>query len=55
MSTLRPAPLAAAGVCIAGPAVILLDLNLPRVSRLEVLQSVRRTPLVHSIPIIMLT
>jgi DNA-binding response OmpR family regulator len=37
------------------PAVILLDLKLPRVSGLEVLQAVRETPQLHSIPVVMLT
>jgi CheY-like chemotaxis protein len=37
------------------PAVILLDLKLPKVDGLEVLRTVRETPGLSSIPVVMLT
>ena len=37
------------------PAVILLDLKLPKVNGLEVLQTVRTTEALRSIPVVMLT
>ena len=37
------------------PAVILLDLKLPKVDGLEVLQEVRGTPALRSVPVVMLT
>ncbi len=37
------------------PAVILLDLKLPKVNGLEVLESVRATPALGSVPVVMLT
>ncbi|MBD9481741.1 response regulator [Pseudomonas sp. PDM14] len=37
------------------PAVMLLDLKLPKVDGLQVLKSVRETPELRSIPIVMLT
>ncbi|GAB7129571.1 response regulator [Silvimonas sp. JCM 19000] len=37
------------------PAVILLDLKLPRVDGLEVLKIVRETPDLRSVPVVMLT
>lgn len=37
------------------PAVILLDLKLPKVNGLEVLEAVRKTPALQSIPVVMLT
>ncbi|WP_194721666.1 response regulator [Noviherbaspirillum malthae] len=37
------------------PAVILLDLKLPKVNGLEVLQKIRRTPHLMSIPVIVLS
>jgi CheY-like chemotaxis protein len=37
------------------PAVVLLDLKLPKVNGLEVLQKVRSTPSLRSTPIVMLT
>jgi CheY-like chemotaxis protein len=37
------------------PAVILLDLKLPKVNGLEVLQSVRATESLRSVPVVMLT
>ena len=37
------------------PAVILLDLKMPKVSGLEVLQRVRATPALRSVPVVMLT
>jgi len=37
------------------PAVVLLDLKMPKVSGLEVLQKVRATPSLRSMPVVMLT
>ena len=37
------------------PAVVLLDLKLPKVTGLEVLKEVRATPALRSLPIVMLT
>jgi CheY-like chemotaxis protein len=37
------------------PAVVLLDLKLPKVNGLEVLQSVRADPLLRPVPVVMLT
>ena len=37
------------------PAVVLLDLKLPKVDGLEVLKTVRETPELRSLPIVMLT
>jgi CheY-like chemotaxis protein len=37
------------------PAVVLLDLKLPKVNGLEVLQTVRQTESLRSIPVVMLT
>jgi len=37
------------------PGLILLDINLPKVSGLEVLETLKKDPYVKSIPIIMLT
>ncbi|RYX91229.1 MAG: response regulator [Comamonadaceae bacterium] len=37
------------------PCVVLLDLKLPKVNGLEVLESVRSTPALASIPVVMLT
>jgi len=37
------------------PAVVLLDLKLPKVNGLEVLQKVRATPYLRSTPVVMLT
>jgi CheY-like chemotaxis protein len=37
------------------PAVVLLDLKLPKVNGLEVLQKVRATPSLRSTPVVMLT
>lgn len=37
------------------PAVVLLDLKLPKVDGLEVLKAVRETPELRSLPIVMLT
>lgn len=37
------------------PAVILLDLKLPKVNGLEVLEAVRQSPALRSVPVVMLT
>lgn len=37
------------------PAVVLLDLKLPKVDGLEVLEKVKRDPLLGSVPVVMLT
>ncbi len=37
------------------PAVVLLDLKLPKVDGLEVLKTVRETPMLRSMPVVMLT
>lgn len=44
-----------AGRDAGNPAVILLDLKLPKVNGLEVLQAVRADPLLRSLPVVMLT
>ncbi len=44
-----------AGRTEGNPAVILLDLKLPKVNGLEVLQSVRATESLRSVPVVMLT
>ncbi len=44
-----------AGRVEGNPAVILLDLKLPKVTGLEVLQAVRASPALRSIPVVMLT
>jgi CheY-like chemotaxis protein len=44
-----------AGRAEGNPSVILLDLKLPRVNGLEVLQTVRSTDALRSIPVVMLT
>jgi CheY-like chemotaxis protein len=44
-----------AGRTQGNPAVVLLDLKLPKVSGLEVLEAVRATPALKSLPIVMLT
>ncbi len=38
-----------------GPDLILLDLNLPRLSGLEVLQRIRATPALRAVPVVVLT
>lgn len=37
------------------PAVVLLDLKLPKITGLEVLQNIRETPALQPIPVVMLT
>ena len=44
-----------AGRAAGNPAVVLLDLKLPKVDGLEVLRAVRQTPELRSLPIVMLT
>jgi CheY-like chemotaxis protein len=44
-----------AGRMQGNPAVILLDLKLPKVDGLEVLHEIRQTPALKSIPVVMLT
>ncbi|MGJ7580101.1 response regulator [Variovorax sp. RHLX14] len=44
-----------AGRAEGNPAVVLLDLKLPKVTGLEVLEAVRADPALRSIPIVMLT
>jgi CheY-like chemotaxis protein len=44
-----------AGRTEGNPAVVLLDLKLPRVNGLEVLQAIRATESLRSIPVVMLT
>jgi len=44
-----------AGRNVGNPAVVLLDLKLPKVDGLEVLKTVRDTPALRSMPVVMLT
>lgn len=44
-----------AGRSAGNPAVVLLDLKLPKVDGLEVLKTVRATPTLRSMPVVMLT
>jgi len=44
-----------AGRSAGNPAVVLLDLKLPKVDGLEVLKTVRETPSLRSMPVVMLT
>lgn len=44
-----------AGRAAGNPAVVLLDLKLPKIDGLEVLRAVRQTPELRSLPIVMLT
>jgi CheY-like chemotaxis protein len=37
------------------PVVVVLDINLPRVSGLEVLERIRANPSTHVLPVVMLT
>ena len=46
---------AAADGQIQLPAVVLLDIKLPRMDGLEVLQEIRREPRTRSVPVVMLT
>ena len=40
---------------VGNPAVVLLDLKLPKVDGLEVLNAIRTTPSLKSVPVVMLT
>ena len=40
---------------VGNPAVVLLDLKLPKIDGLEVLKEIRNTPGLRSIPVVMLT
>ena len=40
---------------VGNPAVVLLDLKLPKVDGLEVLNAIRTTPALKSVPVVMLT
>ena len=40
---------------VGNPAVVLLDLKLPKVNGLEVLEAVRQDPSMHALPIVVLT
>ena len=44
-----------AGRAEGNPAVVLLDLKLPKITGLEVLQAVRADPALRSVPVVMLT
>ncbi len=44
-----------AGRAEGNPAVIVLDLKMPKVNGLEVLEQVRKTPNLRSVPVVMLT
>jgi CheY-like chemotaxis protein len=44
-----------AGRPVGNPAVVLLDLKLPKVDGLEVLKEIRQTPNLKSLPVVMLT
>jgi CheY-like chemotaxis protein len=44
-----------AGSPLASPAVVLLDLRLPRVDGLEVLREIRATPALRSLPVVILS
>jgi CheY-like chemotaxis protein len=37
------------------PAIVILDLKLPKINGLEVLEAVRKNPLLRAIPVVMLT
>ena len=45
----------APGTAAQSPAVVLLDIKLPRVDGLEVLERIRREPRTRNIPVVMLT
>ena len=55
VSALEPRKAGLSGRAEGNPAVVLLDLKLPKVNGLEVLQNVRATENLRSVPVVMLT